>query len=66
MAKEASPEVKEDCLECKVVGVTSFTIAGLYVLHSRQSLPPAMKASRFASAGFGGALLALAVVRAFV
>eukprot|EP00055_Hartaetosiga_balthica_P001944 m.2385 g.2385 ORF g.2385 m.2385 type:complete len:102 (-) comp1772_c0_seq1:312-617(-) len=52
----------KSCLTCKIVGTTSFAIAGSYLLYSRKSVSD--KRTRALMAGFSGVMFTLAASRA--
>lgn len=61
--KKADSGTPKDCLECKIVGVTTLSLSGLYVLYHRQSIPASQKLGRIGAAAFGCGLLTLGVIR---
>jgi len=56
----------EDCLSCKVIGMSTFTGIGLYALHLRMKTPVADKRQRVFLACFAVSAFGVASLRMFV
>ncbi|EGD78924.1 hypothetical protein PTSG_11797 [Salpingoeca rosetta] len=55
-----------DCIECKIVGTLSLTLAGGYLLYSRRQVPTSSVKLRKFMKGFAFTLFGLAAARAAV
>ena len=65
-AEQTGKEDWRDCLECKIVGTLSLSLAGGYLLYSRRQVPKSSVNLRRFMTGFAYTLFGLAAARAAV
>eukprot|EP01147_Barroeca_monosierra_P010415 gene10415-2546_t len=64
MKTRNSDNAWRDCLECKIAGTVSLTLAGGYLLYSRRQVPLSSPRLRLFMSGMAYGLFGLAAIRA--